>query len=114
MDFKKLAGQAKTAIDKRGGTEGLKEDFGQLRNIAKGDGTLTDKAKAAAAALKQQDEASSRTDEAHAGTQPAPPPQDPGAPTGSAADARSTPKGKAPGHGEHHAEGKRGGERPGR
>jgi hypothetical protein len=68
MDYKKLAAQAKNAFDKRGGTEGLKEDLGRLREIAKGGGTLPDKAKAVAQALKQPaataTETTEETDEA--------------------------------------------------
>lgn len=52
MDFKKLADKAKDTIDKRGGTDALKADAEELKKIAKGDGSLTDKAKAAASALK--------------------------------------------------------------
>jgi hypothetical protein len=52
MDFKKLADKAKETIDKRGGVDSLKADAEELKKVAKGDGSLTDKAKAAAAALK--------------------------------------------------------------
>ena len=52
MDFKKLADKAKDAIDKRGGVDSLKADAEELKKVAKGEGSLTDKAKAAAAALK--------------------------------------------------------------
>jgi|SRR5215204_7113425 len=52
MDFKKLADKAKDAIDKRGGVDSLKADAEELKKVAKGKGSLTDKAKAAAAALK--------------------------------------------------------------
>lgn len=52
MDFKKLADKAKDTIDKRGGTDALKADAEELKKIAKGEGSLTDKAKAAASALK--------------------------------------------------------------
>ena len=52
MDFKKLADKAKETIDKRGGTDALKADAEELKKIAKGKGSLTDKAKAAASALK--------------------------------------------------------------
>lgn len=52
MDFKKLADKAKDAIDKRGGMDSLKADAEELKKVAKGDGSLTDKAKAAAAAIK--------------------------------------------------------------
>lgn len=47
MDFKKLADKAKDAIDKRGGVESLKADAEELKTVAKGEGSLTDKAKAA-------------------------------------------------------------------
>jgi hypothetical protein len=53
MDFKKLADKAKDAIDKRGGVDSLKADAEELKKVAKGDGSLTDKAKAAAQALKE-------------------------------------------------------------
>ena len=57
MDFKKLADQAKSAVDKRGGTESLKEDLGELKDIAKSKGSLADKAKEAAAAIKDPGDA---------------------------------------------------------
>ena len=53
VDFKKLSTRAKDLVEKRGGPEGIKRDAGQLREIAKSKGTLSDKAKAAAAALKE-------------------------------------------------------------
>jgi hypothetical protein len=52
MDLKKLGQQAKGLVDKRGGTENLKHDAAELKEIAKGPGSLADKAKAAAAAIK--------------------------------------------------------------
>jgi hypothetical protein len=52
MDFKKLADKAKDTIDKRGGVDSLKADAEELKKVAKGKGSLTDKAKAAAEALK--------------------------------------------------------------
>jgi hypothetical protein len=52
MDFKRLSQQAKRLIDKRGGTKALKEDADELRDIARGEGSLSDKAKAAADAVK--------------------------------------------------------------
>jgi hypothetical protein len=52
MDFKKLADKAKVTIDKRGGIDSLKADAEELKKVAKGKGSLTDKAKAAAAAIK--------------------------------------------------------------
>jgi hypothetical protein len=56
MDFKKLADKAKETIDKRGGVDSLKADAEELKKVAKGKGSLTDKAKAAAAALKDPGE----------------------------------------------------------
>jgi hypothetical protein len=53
MDLKKLGDQAKKAVDKRGGTDSLKEDASELAGIAKRKGgSLTDKAKDAAKAIK--------------------------------------------------------------
>jgi hypothetical protein len=52
MDFRSLAGKAKQVIDKRGGTESLKEDAEELKDIAGGGGSLADKAKEAAEAVK--------------------------------------------------------------
>ncbi|HET7738947.1 MAG TPA: hypothetical protein VFK32_10270 [Tepidiformaceae bacterium] len=53
MDFKRLTSRAKDLVEKRGGTDALKQDAEELKRIAKGQGNLTDKAKAAAAALKE-------------------------------------------------------------
>jgi hypothetical protein len=39
-------------VNKRGGTESVKQDAGELKDIASGPGSLGDKAKAAADALK--------------------------------------------------------------
>jgi hypothetical protein len=56
MDFKKLAAKAKDTIDKRGGVDSLKADAEELKKVAKGGGGITDKAKAAAQALKDPGE----------------------------------------------------------
>jgi len=53
MDFKKLADKAKDTIEKRGGMDSLKADAEELKKVAKGKGSLGDKAKAAAQAIKQ-------------------------------------------------------------
>ncbi len=53
VNFKKLADKAKDAVDKRGGTDALKGDANQLEDIAKGKGSLKDKAMAAKDALKE-------------------------------------------------------------
>jgi hypothetical protein len=54
VDFKKLGDRAKDLIEKRGGTDALKEDAAELKDIAKGRGSIKDKAKAAAAAIKDE------------------------------------------------------------
>ena len=52
MDLKRLADRAKALVEKRGGTGALKGDAAELKEIAGRQGSLADKAKAAAAALK--------------------------------------------------------------
>jgi hypothetical protein len=52
-NLKKAADQAKKQVDKRGGTDALKEDAEELKGIAKGKGSLEDKAKAAGKAVKE-------------------------------------------------------------
>ena len=52
MDFKSITDQAKRLFHKRGGSQALKEDAEELQDIAKGEGSLSDKAKAAADAIK--------------------------------------------------------------
>ena len=51
MDLSKLTDQAKKLMDDRGGADALKEDAEELKDIATGDGSLTDKAKAAVEAI---------------------------------------------------------------
>jgi hypothetical protein len=53
MDFKKLAAKAKKTIDDRGGVESLKADAEELKKVARGPGSLSDKAKRAAKAVKE-------------------------------------------------------------
>jgi hypothetical protein len=52
MDFDKLTEQAKKLVEDRGGTDALKDDAMELKDIATGEGSLTDKAKAAVEAIK--------------------------------------------------------------
>jgi hypothetical protein len=52
MDLGKLAEKAKGLVTKRGGTESLKTDAGELKDIAGGNGSVTDKATAAAEAIR--------------------------------------------------------------
>ena len=51
MDFKSLQRKAKQLIGRRGGTDGLKADAEELKDIANGPGSVTDKAKRAGDAL---------------------------------------------------------------
>lgn len=53
MNLKRLTDKAKGVVDKRGGTESLKGDAAELRKIADGRGSLKEKAKAAAEAIKK-------------------------------------------------------------
>jgi hypothetical protein len=53
MRLTDLASRAKQLIDRRGGTGAAKEDAGEVSEIARGPGSLTDKAKQAAEALKE-------------------------------------------------------------
>ena len=52
MNLGKLVGQAKKMIDKRGGIKSVEEDAMELKNIAGEKGSMVDKAKEAAEALK--------------------------------------------------------------
>jgi hypothetical protein len=67
MDFKKLADKAKKTIDDRGGVESLKADAEELKKVAQGKGSLTDKAKAAAQAIKDPGERGHDKAASHAG-----------------------------------------------
>jgi hypothetical protein len=53
MNFKSLQRRAKQLIDSRGGTDSLKADAEELKDIAKGPGGFADKAKRAGDALKE-------------------------------------------------------------
>lgn len=50
--MKRMADKAKEQVDKRGGTDSLKEDMTELKGIAKSKGSVSDKAKAAGKAIK--------------------------------------------------------------
>ena len=68
MNLKRITDRAKELVEKRGGTESLKQDAAELKNIATGKGSLKDKAKAAAEAVKkpggEADEVGQRVQEA--------------------------------------------------
>jgi len=53
VNLRRLTDQAKKMVEKRGGTDALKEDADELKDIARGKGTLKDKAKAAGEAIKE-------------------------------------------------------------
>ncbi len=53
VNFKRLTDKAKDVVEKRGGVDSLKEDAQELRDVAKGKGSLKDKAKAATDAVKE-------------------------------------------------------------
>ena len=97
MDFKSLQRRAKQLIDRRGGTDSLKADAEELKNIAKGPGSVTDKAKRAGDALK--DPGAKGPDTPASQRAPATdipvPTAEPPAPHPADTDAPATPK---PGH----------------
>ena len=59
---KVAADKAKDVVEKRGGTEGLKRDAGELKKIATGEGTVKEKAQKAASALKEPQPAEAKPD----------------------------------------------------
>jgi hypothetical protein len=68
MDFKRLTDKAKQALDERGGPERLKLEAERLKTIATGPGTASEKARAAADAVKQ----AAATPPRDGGTRPTP------------------------------------------
>jgi hypothetical protein len=52
VNFRRITDQAKKLVEKRGGTDALKEDAAELKDIAKGERSVKDKAKAAGEAIK--------------------------------------------------------------
>ena len=63
MDLKRLTNRAKDLVEKRGGADSVKQDAGELRDVARGEGSLKDKTKAAAEAIKQPGAESAKPDE---------------------------------------------------
>ena len=96
MRFGDLAKKAQQMFNKRGGSDALKEDVGELRDIARGEGSLSDKAKRAAEAVKDPGApgAEPRTTEPAAGEPPATEP-----PAGGPRAAEPPAGGPAPGPG---------------
>jgi len=62
-NFRKLAALAKQQIDKRGGTDVAKQDLKEVGDILKGKGSVSDKAKRSAEALKQPGDGRTSKDE---------------------------------------------------
>jgi hypothetical protein len=52
MDLKSLFKKGKKTADEHGGAESLKADAGELKDVASGKGSITDKAQDAAEAIK--------------------------------------------------------------
>ena len=53
MNWKAMADKAKQTFQQRGGSKAAKEDAEELRNIVQGQGSVADKAKEAAAAIRE-------------------------------------------------------------
>jgi hypothetical protein len=53
VNWKAIADKAKQTFQQRGGSEAAKEDAEELRDIARGQGSIADKAKEAAAAIRE-------------------------------------------------------------
>jgi hypothetical protein len=94
MRYQRIAKMAKQAIDKRGGVDALKQDLQGAADAAKGQGSLKEKAKAAAEALKQPAGAATHDPSVASGA-PAPVPEnpvtEPAAPSADASVAASEP-----------------------
>jgi hypothetical protein len=52
VDLKRLTGQVRQIIDKRGGTKALQEDAMELKDVVTKDESLVDKAKDATSAIE--------------------------------------------------------------
>jgi hypothetical protein len=79
--FKKAKASAEDVVEKRGGTDALKKDAEELKDIAKSKGSMKDKARAAADALKEPGAPGSTEPGAPASKEPrAPGSPEPGAP----------------------------------
>lgn len=92
--FMGLAKQAKTFVDQRGGTDALGSEAKKLQDIVKGKGSLTDKAKEAAASAKEFATAKpdgAPADEPESGTHAAAPPQSAPSAAGAPAPAPTPP-----------------------
>jgi hypothetical protein len=86
MNLGQLANKARDLVQRRGGTDSVKEDAQELRDIASGSGSLGDKAKAAAEAVKDPG-----ADETARPAQPAQTPARAGGEAGAEAEAGIEP-----------------------
>ena len=83
MDWKAMADKAKQVFQQRGGAEAAKGDAEELLDIAKGQGSLTDKAKEAAAAIREPGKPAQPDVQSQAGSDPqSQPATDPPQPNG--------------------------------
>jgi hypothetical protein len=73
MGLRDLFSRAKKKVDERGGVDSLKQDASELRDIARGEGSTTDKAKEAADAVKEPGAPAGEPAPPPSGTEPPPP-----------------------------------------
>ena len=117
MDFKKITDRAKDLVEKRGGPESVKQDAEELKGIAGGQGSLTDKAKAAAAAIKEPgaaDDASPAPAESAPAAEATDAERDRAGETAEGEHRGKHSQGDRQGGGRHRGEGRGRGERDGR
>ena len=53
VNLRGITDRARKLVERRGGTDSVKEDSEELKDIAKGEGSVKDKAKAAGEAVKE-------------------------------------------------------------
>lgn len=77
MGLREVTDKAKQAFEQRGGSERLKQDGDALKNIARGEGSLSDKAKAGMERLRGPGETGAEEPTPPARTEPHPAPGSP-------------------------------------
>ncbi len=96
VNFRNIADKAKDVAQRRGSSESLKRDAEELKGIAKGPGSLSEKAKAAASALKEPSAGQKAGADATPGTGPeAPASAKPSGSGGAATPKQAAGKAKA-------------------
>jgi len=98
VGLRDLTDRAKQVFEERGGSERLKQDGDALKGIARGEGSLSDKAKAGIERLRDEPAGTAGGPGETGETDPPPPARtdphpDPGAPS-----AATTPPGAPPSH----------------